>query len=312
MRRWFCLVPVAVALCATACGGEDPADPPGDAGPPAFRCDFQQPLDGGVACAVAPSATKDGTSDAFGHHAIGVPEAMSAQSPLFVFLRGTDSVPFDANTSEYEGTTLSRTQEAVAHGALALVIAYDNTGTVGSICGEDLDCYEAIRREVVEGIEAGDPDNAKDVHPPDDVMSRVDSLVAHLHGMDPGRFPAAIDWASATVGGGSQGAGHAAFIARTRKVARACMLAGPADGNAMLDPATWIVAGDWLTPTSALRGVIHQDDPWFDKVTTNWAALGLLADEGWRKLVDVTDDPHGYVGSSEPAPSAARLWACHE
>lgn len=320
-----------LSIVIAGCGGDDERPAGADASPdvaaetvetssdvadadapaPPFPCDHLQELSAGVACPVAPSATGAGIRDDFGWHAVGMPYAVTSATPILVWFKGTSGRPFDPGSATFPGSSLVLLEEAVGRGYLTLLIAYDSNPSIGAICGADLACYGLIRREIVAGVEAGDPGNGKDVRPPNDIISRLDALITHLHAKAPGRMPSAIDWPNARVGGHSQGGGHAAYLARhLRRVKRLCMLAAPADGSSA-GPAEWIAAESTLTPVEAVRGLIHAKDTWFLATIRAWTALGMKQDVHWRVRTDPTTDPHNDV-AVDLAPSADRTWACLE
>lgn len=303
-----------------AAGTPDAAETPVDAGapapdawqPPAIPCDYREELTGGFACAVAPSTTGEGILDDFDWHAIGVPDGVGPATPIVIWFKGAAGRPFDPALMQYPGSSLVILEEAVSRGFLVLMIAYDREPNVSEICGEDRACYGPARREVIEGVEAGDPDPAHDVRPPNDIFSRVDALLTYLLAAAPDRFPAVLDWPTVTVGGHSLGAGHAGFIAKElRPVRRVCLMAGLGDGSSDGQPADWIVSPARMTPLEATRGLIHAMDPWYFVITQAWAALGMEQDVHWRRRTDATANPHNFV-VQDPAASADRIWACFE
>lgn len=277
-------------------------------------CGARTALTGGTACAIAPSITAAGTSDAFGYHAIGLPASATASTPLFIFFKGTGSKPFDPTTNTYLGSTLLTLQEAIDHGRIGLIVAYDNAPALDVICGDDLDCYGAVRLEILEGVEAGDPGDVKHVRPPDDATSRIANLLAYASANMPGAVPLTVDWTTTRVGGGSQGGGHAAFIGKQlHAVPAVCNLAGLGDGAVTTsDAATWVTATPTLTPIANMRAVIHEQDPYFARATSAWSAFGFQLDVNWRTISGATSDPHNFVVTADPVAVAARLWACYE
>ena len=312
MRAWVAWVWV-VAACGGGASTGDAAVDDGAIDAASWCPTAETALTGGVACAIAPSATHPSASDAFGYHAVGLPESSNADTPLYVFFKGTGSRPYDATTSQYLGSTLRTLQEAIDHGRIGLVIAYDNVPGLDMICGDDLDCYGAVRIEILEGIEANDPGDTKHVRPPDDVMSRIANLLAYVDAKLPGRVPLAINWATTRLAGGSQGGGHAAFIAKQlHAVTWACNLAGLGDSSAAAMPATWVTTSEWKTPSTRMRAVIHEQDQYFARTTATWNAFGYQLDVNWRTLTAATTDPHNFVVSDDPVAVAARLWACFE
>lgn len=304
-----CVWGVVTLVAVLCCGCGDNKAPRADA---ASFCEAEVALTGGVACAIPPSATRPGTSDAFGYHAIGIPIGVTPATPLYIYFRGTGSRPFEPSTG-FASTSLRILQEAIDHGRLGVVLAYDNFPGLADLCRDDLACYEAVRLEIIVGIEANDPGDFKHVRPPDDIMSRIDALVGYLHTVDAARFANEVSWPTTRLGGGSQGGGHAAFIAKQlRGVEWACNLAGLGDVDSSLQPAPWITSTTWMTPLSRMRAVIHAQDPYWDRTIASWTAFGYELDVNWRTLTNAATDPHAYPVSDDPPAKATRLWACFE
>jgi hypothetical protein len=291
--------------------GSDAGAP--DAPSTGLGCIDEAPLSGGIACAVVPSATGGGISDNFHYHAVGVPDGSSDTTPVFVYFKGSAGIPYHPGGGGFNDATMLILEEGIERGYLVLMLAYDRIrgADIEVVCADDLACYERFRLEVVLGM--GDPADPDAVRQPNDIMSRLDALVAYLAGHAPSRFPATIDWSTTRLGGHSQGAGHAGFIAKElRMVAGACLLAGLGDADSAGMPATWLTATDWMTPRDGLRGLIHEGDPWFAQSTAAWIAMGLQRDVDWRALADPTMNPHGFVQSDVPTAVASRAWACFE
>ena len=277
-------------------------------------CVAETALVGGTACAIRPSATNVGMSDAFGYHVIAMPSGATAATPLYIFFKGSGGKPFEPATSTYLGSSLLTMQEAIDHGRIGIVVAYDNMPSIDLICGDDLDCYGAVRTEILQGIEANDPSDAKHVRPPNDAMTRLGDLLPYVAGHAPGRVPTTIDWATTRLGGGSQGGGHAAYLAKfLQQVEWVCNLAGLGDGSVSAsEPATWTTSTVWITPITRMRAVMHEQDQYFARTMPVWGAFGFVVDDNARLLSAPAVDPHNFVVSADPIAVAARLWACFE
>lgn len=288
----------------------------GDAGTTSAPCAFDAPLTAGRACAIDPTATDPAITRTFGYHALGLPSAITASTPVYVHFVGSGGDPAKPDTRAFPNQLLM--EELTARGVLVVMPSYDNDPSVGSLCKEDLACYEAVRREILTGEDAPAPYSAlKDVRAPNDARSRIAALIAAvaksgLLGADP---PAALAsgqlaWSKARLGGHSQGGGHAALIAKTTAVERLCMLSSPIDGageGAAAVAVPW-VSGTWATDLSRRRAVIHQDDRGFDKASANFAAMGLVEDTHWKRLRFATTDPHAAT-VKDPTAAPARA-AC--
>jgi hypothetical protein len=296
------------ALVCAACGGDSGSS--ADAGP-AMICNL--PLDGGIGCGVRPTATDDQMSDGFGYHAIGVPDSMTPDTPIFVFLEGTLGVPFMGDSETYSDVAPIVLQEGLDHGYLVLDIAYSRFPSPDAQCGTgaSLECWGQIRQADVAGSD--DPASPKQLAPPDDILSRVDALVAYLHGTDPARYPAQVNWATTVVGGHSQGGGHAAFLAKElHGVARICNFSGLGDSDPSGTAASWVTDGVFATQLANMRFVVHVDDTFYAMESQTWQTLGLALGTGYEELTTQTTDPHDFPMSDDPEAVAAREWACFE
>jgi pimeloyl-ACP methyl ester carboxylesterase len=121
-----------------------------------------------------------------------------------------------------------------------------------------------------------------------------------------------LDWVSVTIGGHSQGAGHAVYIAKElRRVRRVCAFAGPRDSSANGQLADWIASPSRMTPVDAWRALVHENDPSVTPTTAAYAAFGMVKDTQWRLITGALSDPHNYVVQA-PEVSGARVWSCFE
>lgn len=178
-------------------------------------------------------------------------------------------------------------EHACALGFAAIVPMYENRDPAREACGEDGDCYEAHRREVVDGVD-GAPAPV-DVDVPNSVRGRVATLLARLAEDDD--LWATIrdqiaerDWSNVVLSGHSQGSGHALYLAREEAAERLVLLAGPSDrlgdGTEHDAPVPWI-DGLRTTPLRTARAsvfsYIHEDDTVqiVDQVLDNWDAIGV-------------------------------------
>jgi hypothetical protein len=262
-------------------------------------------LETGWACAIRPSSTGRGISDAFGLHVVAFPGTVTPATRVYVHLVGTGGMPAGPAGDLTNGHVLA---EATRAGYLVINLAYDNVTPLRRLCGHDLDCYEPLRWEIIHGEDPPPPwRDRKRVTPPDDIDSRlgalVDTLVASGRDLPPALRP--LDWSRLRVGGHSQGGGHAGVIARRRAVARVCMLAAPADASPADQPARWL-AEPWATPLERRRVVVHRDDGLFSAIAPAAAAMGMTPGAGLRVLDEPTVNPHGYP----VAVGGGLAWAC--
>jgi len=284
------------------------------AGSPTGICEHKLDLGGGGwACAVRPSSTDPRIADYFGLHAVAGPATVGAETPVLVFFVGTGGRPA---LPDGTFTIWQLLVDGAAAGYLVLAVAYDAERALFELCGDDVDCYEPVRWEVVTGQDAAAPyRDLKQVAVPGDTDHRLIALAAALvEGRVIAALPAGLagelDWSHLRVGGHSQGGGQAGVIARRRAVERVCMFGAPVDASSALVPASWI-GGDWATPVSRRRVVVHQADSFYPKISANADTMGMVAGVELRVLDVPTSNPHAF-GSHVDHPVArdARLWAC--
>jgi len=225
---------------------------------------------------IPPSATDPAISTYLDNHVAINPEpGVAARHGLFLFLVGTGGKP------ENQQLVL---RAGAARGYHAIGLMYPNTPSVGSLCANSLDpeAFWNVRREVVTGQ---DLSPLLTVPPSECVDRRLVALLTHLDANYPmegwseflvGGQP---DWSKVTVGGHSQGGGHAAVIGKMRSVARVVCFSSPADWqNVANAPATWC-SRVGVTPRDRVFGFSHLQDelvPWTQLVFI-WASMGLNA-----------------------------------
>jgi hypothetical protein len=201
---------------------------------------------------------------------------------LVVFLTGPQH-----KTADYK---LFLTEAArLGHRALALAGPADLD--MAAICGQNVGCLEAVRREILDGL---DHSPKVTVKPADSLQNRLGHALLWLQDHETeagwGQFldGAQPDWGQVIVAGHGQGAGEAMMLAALHDVARVVLLAGPADGDAQ-GPAPWLATH--LTASSKIRGFCHTLDPQWPAVNQAWTALGM---GGKADRVDVDQTPPPY------------------
>jgi hypothetical protein len=257
-----------------------------------------------VGTALAPTATDPAIDPQFGDHWAIAKTATTGTGKLVVFLPGTGGQPKHYTALLHEAATL---------GHRALGLAYPNQPSLFELCGEDANCYEFARHEIFDGQDRSPKVTIK---PADCIQNRLIKALATLDKLRPGEgwgsFASGTTpvWSKVIVAGHSQGAGHAAFIAKVNKVLRVGMFAGVVDATTK-GPAAW-VNNLHATPTAAYFGFVHTQDPAYARIAANWTALGMGA--SW---VDVdaskppwtsgqgfvtnqaSDNPHGVVATGK-------------
>jgi hypothetical protein len=223
---------------------------------------------------------------------------------LFVMLPGTGGVP-------------RFYREIVRAGAVrgyhAIGLTYPNDQAIGDLCAgsQDTDCAGRARLEVITGQNTSvlvnvDADNSID--------RRLRALLVYLQTAYPSEgwekylIGGEVDWSRVTLAGHSQGAGHAAYSGKLRRLNRIVMFSGPGDvGVTPGSPALWMSLPN-LTPASQQFGFVHTADPLtpVGLVSRNWDLLGL-GDFGPAISVDGAGPPfqgsHKLLTSAPPDPN---------
>lgn len=194
---------------------------------------------------------------------------------LFVFLPGTGAV-----ASDYHRIL----DEAAARGYAVIGLNYANRGTVNMLCAlsRNPGCWSDVR-----GPRAAD------------AQKNLEAALATLAQTDPGTWGefyahGTVAWNDVVIGGHSQGAGEAIWIAKEHRVAHACGFDSPSDGNKHVPVAAWLSAPS-ATPASAIVVATNTDDriSKFDLVRANVAALGLPP----QNFIVRTIAGKGFLGS---------------
>jgi hypothetical protein len=177
-------------------------------------------------------------------------------------------------------------EHACGRGFAAIAPMYENRAPARETCGEDGPCYEAHRREIVDGIE-GAP-SPVDVDVSSSLRNRIATLLTYLADRDGSPWTrvserlTAGDWTSVVLSGHSQGSGHALYLGREETAERIVLLAGPSDRlgdrTTTHSAVPWIESMETSPPrTTLILGYIHEDDTVqvVSQVTDNWRSIGL-------------------------------------
>jgi pimeloyl-ACP methyl ester carboxylesterase len=224
---------------------------------------------------ILPSATDPQISAWNAAHYVAFSPGVVHHRRLLVYLHGLGGTGAGA-------TELCR---AAARGGFHVVgITYPNDWVPFQLCMQGGSvCYEALRREIVEGV---DHSPQISVARADSIENRVVRLLQHLEQLHPGEGWSEFvngespSWNRVVLYGHSQGGANAAIIAKDHPVARIVMSA-PATDFVGSSPAAW-----WsthATPSSAYFGFCHVQDQLSAKVAV-WSALGMAA---FGQVVDV-------------------------
>jgi hypothetical protein len=223
---------------------------------------------------VLPNLTDNQINQALEVHYAAINRSVTLKNRLMIFFPGTGGIPRGYKTF---------TELAANKGFHAFSLQYVNADSVNDLCssGNDLDCYERCRLEIIDGT---DRTTLVNVNRPNSIENRIIKLIKYLHNNNPNdgwlQYLDANDnirWDKIVVAGHSQGGGHAGIIGKKHKVARVIMFAA-ADFNVnAFAPANWISALG-LTPSSDFYGFMHQRDQLVNYgVVANrvWTAYGM-------------------------------------
>lgn len=231
-------------------------------------------------------------------HYVAVGRPGSDRPPLFLFFSGSYGEP-----SRQQAIV----QQAARLGIPAINLRYPNSWSVASLCGgsRDRHCHEKVRLEILDGV---DRTEAVEVSRSNSIENRLVQLLRYLHRRHPeegwleyldGNLP---QWQSIIVAGHSQGGGQAAMIAKQHSVARAVLLAAPADYSRRFgDLAPWL-AEPGATPPERYYGFVHRRDPAAQKIQRAWEWLGMAA---FGPAVSVDRQPPPYQHSHQLTTGAA-------
>lgn len=272
---------LCIACSLSACGSDSaqstgtppvviaPAPPTAPTPPPTTPPSSVTSIERDIAPALTNAALTDNLSD---HFAVN-PTSASMRNRLFVMLPGTNAVPRFYRLIVRAGA---------ARGFHSIGLTYPNGEAVGTICASSLrpDCPGEVRREIITGIDASP---LVSISLANSITGRLVALLTYMHSNYPnegwGQYlvGGAPNWSVITVAGHSQGAGHAAFMAKLHVLDRIAMFSGPSDtGNGNGSPAQWIALPN-ATPAARQYGFTHQQDELVPLalIEFNWNQIGL-------------------------------------
>lgn len=259
-----------------------------------------------------PAATDSAITAWTQPHYVSLNPSVAARNQLFLFFPGTGGLP-----RHYQ--LLNR--HAADLGFHALSLRYPNDRAVNTLCALrlNLDCYGAVRLEIVDGTDRTD---LVEVDRTNSIENRLIKALQHLDAAAPDdgwgyylHADGTINWAQIVVAGHSQGGGHAAIIASEHEVARVIMFAAIDYSGLRQRPAGWIDA-DNPTPPHRYYGFGHVRDEPVDlgNLLTVWEAYGLDA-FGPVVNIDTLGVPfggsHRLLTDIEPVPHPLSLSPFH-
>lgn len=195
------------------------------------------------------------------------------RAPLALFLPGTGAIP-----AQYQ--LLART--IAGWGMPVLSLNYPNPLTVNTVCAVSLslNCYEDVRTEIFTGDSRS---SLVTVSRADSIEFRVLRLLQWLHRQAPARgwnqfFEGdRVWWHRIVVSGHSQGGGHAGFIAKKVRTARAVMFAAMDYNELQRRVAPWMEQPG-ATPPTDFFALGHERDELVSYNTLSqrvWPALSM-------------------------------------
>ncbi|MFW7267214.1 BPSS1187 family protein [Gluconacetobacter sp. Hr-1-5] len=204
-------------------------------------------------------------------------------------LRRTPTIPFIADALEHH------------YRVIMIDYVYNPPGT--RLCDQSEDpCFSQYRKAKLFG---GSPMEGLDVSPAEGLAARTAAMLRYLHRRWPSEhWDRYLDhnqprWADIAVSGFSQGAGLAAFFAKSTPVARVILLSSPWDHYQDTGTiASWLSASS-ATPADRWWGMYsaHETNaPWMQKT---YAALGIPPDH----IRLVTDAAQCKPGSGNYMPN---------
>ncbi len=177
-------------------------------------------------------------------------------APLLAFLPGTHGKP--ENLKRFLTT-------AAIDGYRAIGLMYDDADAVNVICPSNPNpsCSALVRRKRIYGV---DDTNLIDDRPVESIVNRLVKLLLYLNAQHPrdgwNRYlsDGAPDWSHIAIGGHSQGAGMAAFIAKEHAVARVLLFSSPWDFHVSSGLSPWLRAPS-STPSDRWFAAYHIREP---------------------------------------------------
>ena len=279
------LLVISLAACGGAGGSGSGTLPPSPL-PSATPTDSVSPASVTLST-VKPSSTEGGIDPSYdAPHYFSAP-VVAAQNKLFVFLAGTAGVPRDYQDILRAGAV---------RGYHVIGLTYVDGTEVNAYCSGATDpaCWGNVRSEIIYG---NGTSNLLTLSPANSIAGRLSALLTYLSTAYPtenwSQFLSAgtPDWSKIVVGGHSQGAGHAAYLAKGQNLAGVCAFDSPDDGNLSAGVASWLSQPN-AASTNGMYGFTNQDDDTalFAGVTRNWSLIGI---PGSPQDVDGMQPPYG-------------------
>lgn len=246
-------------------------------------------------------------------HVVMFDDKVEGNGLLLISISGTGSPASAFDKIDRVATTL---------GYHVLGIDYPNA-VISTACRDSktINCFDKFRREIVLGEPVSD---LVKIDKANSIEDRIESLMAHLSKTDPKRWQKflkgkKIDWSKVVVIGHSQGAGHAAFLAKLHPLKRTVLFAGPQDSSKE-GVANWI-KGPSATAGKNYFAFLHKKDT-FDSGLQIQVNRTLIGDpkatvasvdleppkSGDKSQILVTDAKVGDPHNSLIQPPFEKIW----
>jgi len=326
---------VAASLSACGSGGGEAVN--GPAPPPTYQylqpdaaiCDMSLATAAGLLCAISPSRLDAGSRDffgtgstadfvlGFGFHTIAFPPTGTEINGIYIHLTGSYGRPYNQFSDVYGSASFL--QEAMSTGYIAIQLAYNNRFSINiDECGGDIaklsidNCSGDVRVEKILGV---DVSTVTDTPLADSIEFRLLALANYLDA-EGFAFPFDIvsndlvNWQSLRVGGHSQGATHALYLAKYFFASHACLLAGGfdiADAVPAIPPenvADWILDDSVTLDLARIRAVLSVDDTAYDAFIRAYDVLGMVRDTHY---VEVSGAPYSDADGATISGHSAAL-----
>ncbi len=205
---------------------------------------------------VKPIITEPSYTAAQDSHFVAFNTSVEALGKLLVFLPGTGAL-----TKHY----LQFPTLAANLGYHCINLSYPNAESAASACASSLntDCYTQFREEVCFGTSVSAETNVDSLN---SINTRLIKLLAYLANQYPSQGwehylqSDTVNWDLLTLGGHSQGSGHALYLSKVRAIDRVTLFAGPQDyAYFYSEPANWL-SSEGLTDTSRIYSFLHLND----------------------------------------------------
>jgi hypothetical protein len=224
-------------------------------------------------------------------HYVVFDRTSASSAGLLLFMTGTGASP--PSVSDFLGL-------AAAQGYRAVSLAYNDVPAIVGVCAQDPDlgCSAKVRAKRIFG---DDLTRQVDDTPAESIVNRLVKLLATLDRDHPSEGwgdyldRGAPRWERIAVGGHSQGAGMAAFIAQKKRVARVILFSSPWDFYGReRQLAPWILTGSGATPADAWFGSYHRKENTAALIARAYKALGIPE----KHIRVLTSEPSRAVGDN--------------